>query len=187
LLLCAALGLAGCRSTKPDMASVGIAFKSTGPKSKYASTRNHCYAELAHEVLRRVGELRTRFPQFARMDPEDLRWQEPVVTNDKLWIAFRYESAVEWGPPEKEGKTLHPVPKAYLSPEGISLRIYFLTGPWTGDADLTPKAIGKMKVAAFVEVPDAAADKKLGEEIGRIIDDEASRYDNECDEVKHPK
>ena len=186
LAILAALGLAACHAAKPDVASVGITFKSTGPKSKKATTRNHCYADLAHKVLRRVGELRQRFPQFAHMDPEDLRWQEPVVTNDKLWIAFRYDSAVEWDPSEKDAKTLHPVPKVYLDRDGISLRIYFLTGPWTGDADYAPKAIGRMKVAFFVEVPDTAADKKLGEEIARIIDDAAARYDKQCEEAKHP-
>ena len=187
LVLLAALALAACHSAKPDVASVGITFKSTGPKSKRASTRNHCYAELAHEVLKKVGELRSRFPQFAHMDPDDLRWQPPVVTNDKLWIAFRYESAVEWDPHEKEGDSLHPVPKSYSSPDGISLRMYFLTGPWTGDADVTPKAIGKMKIAAFVEVPSSAADKKLGEELGRIIDEEAARYDKQCEGAKYPQ
>ncbi|MHB8872867.1 MAG: hypothetical protein ACYC8T_04205 [Myxococcaceae bacterium] len=187
LAIALAVLFAGCHASKPDqsVATVGITFKSTGPRSKRATTRNDCYEDYAREVLVRTGGLRERHAQFARMDPEDLRWQEPIVTNEKLWIAFRYENAVKTDPEAKDSKpSLHVAPQAFLSPDAIALRMYFLTGEWKGETLQDPKLIGEMKVVYFIEVPDAAVRQKLSAEIDAILADEASRYDGRCGAMK---
>jgi hypothetical protein len=183
LTLALLLTLGGCpaHKTDPSLSSVGIAFKPTGPKSKRAATRNQCYDQIARQVLRRVGELRQRHRPFAHIDPEDLSWQSPVVTNERLWIAFRYDHAVTLVEEGAESKgELRPKPKSFSDPEGLALRVYFFTGPWRGEADVPLKVIEEMKVAYFLEAADLKLGVQLRKELDRILDEEAARQAGQC-------
>lgn len=158
-------------SAAPDISSssVGIAFKSSGRTSRKATTRNGCYAELAHDMLWRIGELRRRYPQFAKMNPEDLSWQEPVITNEKLWIGFRYENAAELAPATDAKSGVFPPARAFLKEDGIALRVYFFTGNWPGHASVQPKLLDEMKITYFVDVPDPVLQQKLVAELDQIV------------------
>lgn len=177
----------GCRSApqQAPVSSMGVAFKSTGPKSKRAGNRNQCQEDLALEVLQSLETLRPRYKQFAQFETDDLDWESPEVKNERLWIAFRFDHAAVWGVPTPEERaSLRPVPRSYSNADGMALRMYFYTGAWTGTGEVKPKTVGDVSVVYFVETPEVEQGDKLRAEIDRLLDEASAKNQGRCKQSK---
>ena len=130
--------------------------------------RRRCIA-IARRVVRGIAALSERFPQLAEAPrPACLKINDGAT----LFIAFDHERGVSWPRPGRVKRRLCP---KFEDPNGIALHLYFFTGEWPGQAEVSPTAVGPLFVVFDVMTARAATTRALTKAIGELLESEARR------------
>ena len=149
-----------------------VAYGRAAEPARLTAAEREADRRIAKRVFARVVALKTRYPHLAAVERET----KSEDSADKLWIAYHYEHGMSWkrnpdyDPRKKGGARV----KVFSPDDGIELNLYFFEGDWLGQAAVTPRALGSMKVVLFVEGAQTPAVAALKKELGAILDDAAA-------------